>query len=519
MAFRSSWSLAKDQRRTTNDRIMAIYLPGTVEEEQIALDELTPREIVAELDKHVVGQAAAKRAVAIALRNRMRRQKLAPELAEEVIPKNIIMIGPTGVGKTEIARRLAKLANSPFLKVEASKFTGPDRGSKSHRREALSKDAARLPGQLHCRTHTMMIRRRRRRRRRATDRAVDSDLLAEGETNLRDYFQSQGYFDVTVDFKQQQVSNGKTEIEYAIQTGPRHRLVALLIRGNKYFDEKTIRERMSIVPKSFEFRAAAYSEALAARDKAVIEDLYRSNGFRDVHVVAESQDDYKGVKDDIEASFTIDEGHQYVVETLKVTGAKQLDLSKTLDHLSSQEGQPFSEFDVASDRQSILDRYGSAGFADATFEWTWGPGTKPYTVDLQFVISEGSPQFVREVVVTGSSATRRQLVQSQLTEHTDDPLSASSMADTQRKLYDLGIFSQVNMAVQDPDGDEGRRTVLFDLQVSVALFGDCRTRNGVRSHLAVNSGGQSFQPWWFHNAYAAGFEAVSRRSRLGAGSG
>src|SRR3989440_10933672 len=102
---------------------MAIYLPGTAEEEHIALDELTPREIVAELDKYVIGQNAAKRAVAIALRNRMRRQKLAPDLAEEVIPKNIIMIGPTGVGKTEIARRLAKLANSPFLKVEASKFT------------------------------------------------------------------------------------------------------------------------------------------------------------------------------------------------------------------------------------------------------------------------------------------------------------------------------------------------------------------------------------------------------------
>jgi ATP-dependent HslUV protease ATP-binding subunit HslU len=102
---------------------MAIYLPATAEEEQLALDELTPREIVVELDKHVVGQKDAKRAVAIALRNRMRRQKLPPDLAEEVIPKNIIMIGPTGVGKTEIARRLAKLANSPFLKVEASKFT------------------------------------------------------------------------------------------------------------------------------------------------------------------------------------------------------------------------------------------------------------------------------------------------------------------------------------------------------------------------------------------------------------
>src|SRR5579885_2201907 len=102
---------------------MAIYLPGTAEDQELALEELTPREIVAELDKYVVGQKAAKRAVAIALRNRMRRQKLPPDLAEEIMPKNIIMIGPTGVGKTEIARRLAKLTNSPFLKVEASKFT------------------------------------------------------------------------------------------------------------------------------------------------------------------------------------------------------------------------------------------------------------------------------------------------------------------------------------------------------------------------------------------------------------
>jgi len=102
---------------------MAIYLPGTAEDQPLALDDLTPREIVAELDKYVVGQAAAKRAVAVALRNRMRRQKLSPELAEEIMPKNILMIGSTGVGKTEIARRLAKLTNSPFLKVEASKFT------------------------------------------------------------------------------------------------------------------------------------------------------------------------------------------------------------------------------------------------------------------------------------------------------------------------------------------------------------------------------------------------------------
>ncbi len=102
---------------------MVIYLPAQSLDERPVLDELTPREIVRELDKYVIGQPDAKRAVAIALRNRLRRQKLPPEMADDVMPKNILMIGPTGVGKTELARRLAKLANSPFMKVEASKFT------------------------------------------------------------------------------------------------------------------------------------------------------------------------------------------------------------------------------------------------------------------------------------------------------------------------------------------------------------------------------------------------------------
>jgi len=98
---------------------------GRPAEEELlpALDDMTPREIVKELDKYIVGQAAAKRAVAVALRNRVRRQKLPPEIAEDVLPKNILMIGPTGVGKTEIARRLARLAGCPFVKVEASKYT------------------------------------------------------------------------------------------------------------------------------------------------------------------------------------------------------------------------------------------------------------------------------------------------------------------------------------------------------------------------------------------------------------
>src|SRR5437667_5219085 len=101
---------------------MVIQLPGSIDEATHS-ERLTPKEIVSELDRYIVGQNAAKRAVAIALRNRWRRQQVADELRDEIAPKNIIMIGPTGVGKTEISRRLAKLAQAPFIKVEASKFT------------------------------------------------------------------------------------------------------------------------------------------------------------------------------------------------------------------------------------------------------------------------------------------------------------------------------------------------------------------------------------------------------------
>src|SRR5581483_8008852 len=111
---RESASTPTKMSLTRSSPDMVIYLPSQSVDEEPILDELTPREIVRELDKHVVGQAEAKRAVAIALRNRIRRQKLAPEMAEEVMPKNILMIGPTGVGKTELARRLVRLSNPPF---------------------------------------------------------------------------------------------------------------------------------------------------------------------------------------------------------------------------------------------------------------------------------------------------------------------------------------------------------------------------------------------------------------------
>ncbi len=114
------------------------------------------------------------------------------------------------------------------------------------------------------------------------EHTVDADLLAEGSVNLRDYFQTRGYFDADVQFRRQEVRDGKTEITYVVTPGIRHRFVYLEIEGNKYFDAKTIKERMFLTPSSFELRRGRYSEALRRRDEQVIANLYRSNGFRDV---------------------------------------------------------------------------------------------------------------------------------------------------------------------------------------------------------------------------------------------
>jgi len=145
---------------------MPIYLPETTTS---TVQSLTPKQIVAELDKYVVGQHQAKRAVAIALRNRMRRQKLSPEMAQEVAPKNILMIGPTGVGKTEIARRLARLAQSPFLKVEASKFT--EVGYVGRDVESMIRDLTEIAVELVREERTAEVR--EKARERAEERILD----------------------------------------------------------------------------------------------------------------------------------------------------------------------------------------------------------------------------------------------------------------------------------------------------------------------------------------------------------
>jgi outer membrane protein assembly complex protein YaeT len=295
------------------------------------------------------------------------------------------------------------------------------------------------------------------------EHTVDADLLTEGRNNLRDYFQAQGYSDVSVEFHQAEEKDGVTEISYAIEKGKRHTFVYLDISGNKYFDQKTLRERLFLTPKSFAFRHGRYSEAYVRRDIDTIKDLYESNGFRDVMVNSRTVDDYKGKTGDLALFLTIVEGPQYFVSSLGIQGASTMDISKLVPLLSSQVGQIFSDFNVASDRETIIQRYGENGFPNATLEWTSKPGVRPHTVDLAFTINEGRQEFVRHVVTTGLETTKAALVEQQMELHDNDPLSPAAMADTQKKLYDLGIFSQVNMAIQNPNGEEDRKYVVYDI--------------------------------------------------------
>jgi outer membrane protein insertion porin family len=297
------------------------------------------------------------------------------------------------------------------------------------------------------------------------EHTVDESLLSEGARNLRNYFQSQGYFDAEVEYKRQRIIHDKAEIDYLINQGPRHKLVSVQIRGNRYFTTAAIRERMYVMPASFpQFRHGRYSESLLRQDEDAITSLYQSNGFRDVSVTHQVVNRYKSKPNDMAVVIEIDEGPQYLIHTLELEGVTKLDQGQIVAQLSSAEGQPFSEYNVAVDRDTILEQYSANGFPNATFEWSSKPAAQPHQVDLKFVVHEGPQQFVRKILISGLERTRRSLVESNLTMKPGDPLSPTAMRDTQRRLYDLGVFARVDTAIQNPDGDTRQKYVLYDME-------------------------------------------------------
>jgi len=296
------------------------------------------------------------------------------------------------------------------------------------------------------------------------ENAIDDDLLNEGMRNLSDYFQGQGFFDVKVNYSQPPPTPAERKIIYKVELGERHKLVSLDITGNRYFDTATLRERMQVQPASLLQDFGHFSQTMLARDLQSIENLYRSNGFQNVKVKSDVIDDYLGQRGRIKVIIAVEEGAQTRVAKLTVDGVSSLPLDQVMDQLTTTDGQPYSEANVAADRDSLSSFYYNHGFPNVTFDAFATPvANDPTRMNVTYKIVEGPQYFVDHVYISGLHYTRPQVVERELQVHPGDPLSQAEMLETQRRLYDLGIFSEADVAVQDPDGDLPKKNVLLQM--------------------------------------------------------
>ena len=295
------------------------------------------------------------------------------------------------------------------------------------------------------------------------ENAVDDDLLNEGKRNLLDYLQTRGHFDAKVDIQKE--ADPKTlQVIYQIDPGPLHKLVLVEITGNKDFlDTAKLRTYLQIQPTSRLLSHGRYSEALLKSDVATLEGLYRSSGFRQVQIQTKVDDNYQGSENKLAVHIHIDEGVRTIVGEVHVLGTQKV-ATNELPELSTQPGQPYSEQDLANDRERILSYYFDHGFPNASLEITTKPSDQPNREDVTYTIQEGERFTVNRVMVAGTEHTRDYVVQRELQVHDGDPLSQQDLLSTQTRLYDLGIFSQVDTAVQNPDGTDPRKNVLVQVQ-------------------------------------------------------
>ncbi|MDQ2777531.1 MAG: BamA/TamA family outer membrane protein [Acidobacteriota bacterium] len=297
------------------------------------------------------------------------------------------------------------------------------------------------------------------------EQSVDTDLLIEGERNIEQYLQSGGYFGAkaSVVTRPQSTSTPET-VTYTVDRGDRHKFVHLEITGNHYFPAQTIRERLYEVPAQLpRFPHGRFSNDYLKDDLQAIQNLYASNGFRNAKLTSRFEDDFRGVHNHLGLFIHIDEGPQAFVSSLSIHGVDSRDLQVLHAILASSAGQPFSETSVASDRENLLNYFYNRGYLNASFEYYAEPAAKPNRFNLTYNVNPGSQTFVRNVIVTGLNTTRRKLVFDRIELKKGEPLSLTAETDSQRRLYDLGIFARVNTALQNPDGDEHAKYVLYDI--------------------------------------------------------
>ena len=293
--------------------------------------------------------------------------------------------------------------------------------------------------------------------------AVDDDLLNEGRRNIQNHLQTLGYFDVAVSVTQHSTLDGKSvQIVYSINPGDRHKLAAIRISGNKFFSDELIRSRMQEQSAGRVFSHGRYSEDLLKEDVGLIQSIYQSSGFRQAEVSSTLLSNYQGDPSKLAIQITVNEGPQTRVAWVRIEGGYTLP-AEQLPEISTAEEQGFDESSLADDRDKILSKYFDNGFPNASVDVAFVPvesaGNRP-RVGVTFSIHEGEQFFVDRVFLDGLHYTRPGVARHEMKVQPGAPLSQQAMLESQRRLYDLGLFKQVDTAIQNPEGTEPRKNVL-----------------------------------------------------------
>jgi outer membrane protein insertion porin family len=292
--------------------------------------------------------------------------------------------------------------------------------------------------------------------------AVDEDLLQEGRRNLRDYLQSQGYFNATVDVSSRQDDTLKERmISYQITRGDRYRVAGVAFEGNKYFRTSLLERRLNIQTAAF-LASGRFSQELLRDDIESVRSVYLANGFRDAQVTAAVDDHYRGKKNNLFVTFHVVEGAQTFISSLTIEGNHALDTATLLGVTGSTPGQPYSESSVTSDRNNILALYYNDGFPEASLNEDTLPGPKSDEMQLVYHVTEGDRILVAKVLLTGYQYTRPGIIARQVVIKTGGPLRETDTATTQRQLYNLGVFDRVQIAPQNPAGTDPEKDMVVE---------------------------------------------------------
>jgi outer membrane protein insertion porin family len=293
---------------------------------------------------------------------------------------------------------------------------------------------------------------------------VDEDLLNEGDRRLRDYYQRAGYFEVRVTHTHTQ-SAAATLIVFEVTLGQRREVTGVTLTGNHYFSNAIILPRLSVRKKDLFMRHGSYSQALVQSDADAITALYQSNGFSKVTVTPQVNQHAGGGKSPgLSVRYAIDQGPQNKFGKYVVTGNEEISSQTMAGLLTLQSGQPYSAANILADRDAILGYYFSHGFDHATILLRQkAEKANPELIDVTMQITEGEQIFVNKVLISGLHYTRPSTIDSHILLQSGQPLDQSALFETQRQLYDLTLFNEVNTAVQNPGGDELRKNVLVQI--------------------------------------------------------